>query len=163
MWKKLKKSNCDKTEELKLWQNWKTQIVTKLKKYRNWQLENSNCDKNKNLKLCQNSKTQTVIKLKTSNGDKTKKNSNSDKTQKLKLWQFKNSNGDKIKKKKKCDYILINPIVTKLKVKKVIILTYFCKKQLDTSTTDEMFSGQLFAILAMFFIHMQGPPHSPPP
>ena len=28
---KLKKSNCDKTQNLKLWQNLKTQILTKLK------------------------------------------------------------------------------------------------------------------------------------
>ena len=30
MWQK---SNCDKTQELKLWQNSKNQIVTKLKKH----------------------------------------------------------------------------------------------------------------------------------
>ena len=34
----------------------------------------------------------------------------------------------------------------------VVIVTSFSKKQLDTLTTDEMFSGQLFAILAMFYI-----------
>ena len=43
---KLKNSNCDKTQKLKLWTNSKTQIVTKLK--------NQNCDI---------SNTQTVIKL----------------------------------------------------------------------------------------------------
>ena len=32
----------------------------------------------------------------------------------------------------------------------VVILTSFSKKQLDTLATDEMFSVQLFAILAMF-------------
>ena len=32
----------------------------------------------------------------------------------------------------------------------VVIVTYLSKKQLDTSTTDEIFSRQLFAILAMF-------------
>ena len=31
-----------------------------------------------------------------------------------------------------------------------VIVTYFSKKPLDTLTTDEMFSVQLFAILAMF-------------
>ena len=34
----------------------------------------------------------------------------------------------------------------------VVIVTYLNKKQLDNSTTDEIFSGQLFAILAMFGI-----------
>ena len=34
-----------------------------------------------------------------------------------------------------------------------VIVTYFSKKQLDTSTTDEMFSVQLFAILAKFFLY----------
>ena len=33
----------------------------------------------------------------------------------------------------------------------VVIVAYFSKKQIDTSTTDEMFSVQLFVILAMFF------------
>ena len=32
----------------------------------------------------------------------------------------------------------------------VVIVTYFSKKQLNTLTTDEMFSGQRFAILPMF-------------
>ena len=32
----------------------------------------------------------------------------------------------------------------------VVIVTYFSKKQLDTTTTDEMFSGQRFVILAIF-------------
>ena len=35
-----------------------------------------------------------------------------------------------------------------------VIATYFSKKQLDTSTTDEIFSGQLFAILTMFTLHI---------
>ena len=46
----LENSNCDKTQKLKLWQNSKIQIVTKLK--------NSNYD---------NSKTQIVTKLKNQN------------------------------------------------------------------------------------------------
>ena len=34
----------------------------------------------------------------------------------------------------------------------VVIVTYFRRrKKIDTSTTDEMFSVQLFAILAMFY------------
>jgi hypothetical protein len=53
---KLKNSNCDEIEKLKLWWNSKTEIVTKLK-----------------LKLLQNSKTQIVTKLKNSNCDKTQK------------------------------------------------------------------------------------------
>ena len=63
MWKKLKNTDFDKTQHLKLWQNSKTLIVTKLK--------NSNCVKTKK-------KTQIVTKL---------KNTNCDKTQKLKLCQ----------------------------------------------------------------------------
>ena len=38
----------------------------------------------------------------------------------------------------------------------VVILKYFSKKRLDTSTTDQIFSGQLFAILAMFCSHSAG-------
>ena len=53
---KFKNPNCDETHEVKLWQNSKTQIVTKL--------ENIKCD---------NSQTQIVIKLKTKNLKKIKK------------------------------------------------------------------------------------------
>ena len=60
---KLNKKNRDKTQKLKLRQNSKTQIGTKL--------NNSNCDKTKK-------KTKIVTKL---------KNSNCDNTQKLKLSQ----------------------------------------------------------------------------
>ena len=56
-----------------MWQNSKTQSVTKLKK--------ENCDKTQ-LKLGQNSKTQIETKL---------ENSNCDKTQKSKLWRTKNT------------------------------------------------------------------------
>ena len=59
-------------KKLKLWRNSKTKIVPKLK--------NPNPDK-----------TQVVTKLKlwqNSNFDKIKKNSNCDKTQKLKMWQL---------------------------------------------------------------------------
>ena len=42
-------------------------------------------------------------------------------------------------------------VVTVTVVKEaVVIVTYFIKIQLDTLTTNEMFSGQHFAILAMF-------------
>ena len=57
MKKKLKNSNCDKTQKFKLLPNSKPKIVTELK--------NSNCKKN--------SKTQIVTKLKNPNCDKTKK------------------------------------------------------------------------------------------
>ena len=101
---KLKNSNCDDTQKLKLLWNSKTQIVMKL--------ENSNCDKTQTqivmnpnnskcdeiqkLKLWQNSncdKFQIVTKLKlykNSNCDKTWKLKNSnceEKNQKLKFWQ----------------------------------------------------------------------------
>ena len=69
---KLKNFNFDKTKivtKLKLWQNYKPQILTKLK--------NSNCDINWKLKLWQNSKNW--------NCDKSKKNW--DKNPKPKLWQ----------------------------------------------------------------------------
>ena len=43
--------------------------------------------------------------------------------------------------------VVIVTVVTVL-----VIVTYFSKTKLYTSTTDEMFSGQLFAILVMFFV-----------
>ena len=52
---KTKKSNCDKTKKIKLWQNSKSQIVTKLK--------NSNYNKTQKLNLWQNSITQITKKL----------------------------------------------------------------------------------------------------
>ena len=61
---------------LKLRQNSKTKIVSKLK--------HSNCDKTQKHKLCQNSKIQIGTKLNNSNCDKTK-NSNCNVTQKNKL------------------------------------------------------------------------------
>ena len=57
----LQNSNCYKTQKLKLSQNSKTKIVTKLK--------NSYCDKTQQLKLWQQ-KTEIVRKLKTSNWDR---------------------------------------------------------------------------------------------
>ena len=54
---KLKNSNCDDLQKLKLWQNYKIK----------------NSDKTKKLKLWQNSKTRIVTKLKKSNCDKTQK------------------------------------------------------------------------------------------
>ena len=37
----------------------------------------------------------------------------------------------------------------------VVIVTYSRKKQLDALTTDEMFEGQRFAILAMFYFNIK--------
>ena len=103
---KLKNSNCDETQKLKLQWNSKTQTVMKLK--------SSNCDKNSNvektqkLKLWQKSKTQIVTKLKLwqkSNYAKTQMlwNSNCDKTLKLKLWQNSNTQTVAKLKNKNCD------------------------------------------------------------
>ena len=55
---KLKNSNCDKTKTFKLWQNYKTQIMTKLQ---NW-----TCDKTQNWN-CGKNPTQYVTKLKNPN------------------------------------------------------------------------------------------------
>ena len=108
---KLKNSNCDTTQKLLLWQNLKAQIVTKLKLCQNSNCDksrvvtnlklwhNSNCEK-KNLKiisgtkhqLWQNARTQIMTK---------NKNSNYDKTQKLKLWQNLKYDQSKFMKKKK--------------------------------------------------------------
>ena len=46
---------------------------------------------------------------------------------------------------------LVIVTVATVAVGTVVIVKFFTKKQLDTSTTDEIFLGQLFAILAMFF------------
>ena len=79
-------SQSSKTQKLKLWQNSKTRIVTKLK--------NSNFDNVKNvtkLKLWQNSKCERKKKLKNSKCDKIQimtklKNSKCDNNQKFNLW-----------------------------------------------------------------------------
>ena len=63
MWPNWKKLNCDKTRTLKLWQNLRTQILTKLKP--------SNFDKTQKIKLWTNSKPKIV------------------RTQNLKLWRRK--------------------------------------------------------------------------
>ena len=47
--------------------------------------------------------------------------------------------------------IFVTVVIATEAVGTVVIVTYFRKKLLDTLTTDEIFSGQLFAILAMFF------------
>ena len=89
--------------------------MTKLKTPIVTKLKNSNCYISQNLKLGgKNSQTQIVTKL---------KNSNFDKTQKLNLWQTQKT---KIVKNSQAQ------IYTKLK-----------NSSSDTSTTDEMFSGQL--------------------
>ena len=46
--------------------------------------------------------------------------------------------------------VLIVTVVT-VAIVTVVKLTYFSKKQLDTMTTDEIFSGQLLTIFAMFW------------
>ena len=120
---KLNTLNCDKTQKLKLWENSKTQIVTKLKteigtttkispknsKFNCDETEKSNCDETQKLKLWSNSETQIVIKFL-----KTKLWWNSKilivmKLKKLKLWwksksqivtKFKNWNFDKTQKPK---------------------------------------------------------------
>ena len=45
--------------------------------------------------------------------------------------------------------VVIATVVT-VAVATVVIVAFFLVKQLDTSTTNEMFSVQLFAILAIF-------------
>ena len=47
--------------------------------------------------------------------------------------------------------VVIVTVVTVVGVT-VVIVTYLSKKKHDTLTTDEMFSGQGFAILAMFLV-----------
>ena len=96
---KLKNSNCDRTQKLKLWPNSKlklgknpnTQIVQKVK--------NANGDKTQKVKLCKFFKTLTTLKY-----------SNRDKTQKLKLWP---NSKLKLWQNSYCDK---TPIVTKLKM-----------------------------------------------
>ena len=91
--------------------------------------------------MWQNSKKQIVSKL---------KNSDCDKTQKLKLWQNFKKNNMWHKPKKIATEVIVT--VVTITVVTVEIVKSFSKKQLYTSTTDEMFSGQLFAFLAMFFL-----------
>ena len=69
---KTKNSNTSIPQKLKMWQNTKSQIVTKL--------ENSKCDFTQKLKLWQNSKTLAMIKLKTQTLKKLRK-LNPEKTQ----------------------------------------------------------------------------------
>ena len=73
---KLKNSNYDKSQKTKLWQNSKTQIVSKIKTQNTQnltKLQNSNCDKTPKINLWQNRKTQIMTKLKNSKCDKTQK------------------------------------------------------------------------------------------
>ena len=75
---KLKNSNCDKTQKLKLWPNSKTETETKHKNFKCDEIPKTKfVTKLTKKKLWQNS-TQLVTKL---------KNSYCDKTWKLKLWQ----------------------------------------------------------------------------
>ena len=104
-----------------MWQNFKTQIVTKLKLWQNLKceegkknqklkyeeektqklkmLQNSNCDITWNFNIWQNSKNLIVTKL---------KNSKCDKTQKLKLWQNLKYEFFYLRKKKFKGYISKN-------------------------------------------------------
>ena len=78
---KLKNWNWDQTQNLKMWQNSKSQIVTKLNSNCD-KTQKSNCDKTQKVKLRQNLKTKIVTKLKNANCDKPKKNFNIDRTKK---------------------------------------------------------------------------------
>ena len=86
-----------------------------------WHTQQLNCDKPQKLKLCQKLKLWW--------------HSNCDEIKKLKLWQNSKTQ-----------------ILTKLKANKqkksIIRVVYY--EHFDTLPTDEMFSGQHFAILAMF-------------
>ena len=66
---KLKNTNYGKTWQLKLWQNSKTPIVTKLKKSNFAKSQNKIFEKAQKLELWQNSKTQIVTKPQNSNCD----------------------------------------------------------------------------------------------
>ena len=74
--KKLNNSSCDKILKLKNQQNWKTQIVTKLKISNLVKTELATILKNWNCDKTQNSKCDIILFL----------NSNCDKTLKLKQW-----------------------------------------------------------------------------
>ena len=71
---KLKHSNCDKTQKLKLWQNSITKIVTKQKKSNSNpncdKTPHSDCDKSKNTNCDKNQKNQIGTKLKNSSCEK---------------------------------------------------------------------------------------------
>ena len=128
----------------------KTQTVKKTTKM----LQNSNCDKTQivtKLKLWQDSKTGM---LQNSNWDKTQK-LNCEKTQKLNMWQnSKTKKGTKLKlgQNSKTQILTIvelwKKFVYEKREKKVRV---FKSEHFDTLTTDEMFSGQRFAIFAMFY------------
>ena len=95
---KLKNSNCDETQTRKLWQNLKTQIVTKHQKLQLLgkktqmvqKLKNSKCNTTKK-EWSQNSKTQNVTKFKNSSCEKTLKNQIVTKLQNL---SYDNSNSN---------------------------------------------------------------------
>ena len=62
------------------------------------------------------------------------------------VTKLKNSNCDTTQKSQIVTVVIVTVVTVK------VIVTYFSKKQLDTSTTNKMFSGQLFAILVMLYI-----------
>ena len=165
---KLKNSKHDKTQivrektqklkilQLKLWQNLRTQMLTNLKTQMVTKLKNSNCVTSSNC-----DETQIVMKLKNWKSEKilnVKKKTQTQNVTKLELWQTW-----KLK-------LLQNSILRTQKLKLWQNLKFykfqFMKKKnfkivfkwehLDTLTSDEMFCGQRFAILAMFCL-------TPPP
>ena len=137
MWPNSKNPNCDKNQKLKLWQNSKTQTFDKTQKLKLWQNSKTwTVTKLKKNKLWQKWKTHLVKKL---------KNLDCDKTKKIQLWQ--NS-------KTKIGTEAVVRVVTEVEVT-VVIVIYFSENNFKTLTTNEMFSGKLFSILAMFLQHVQ--------
>ena len=166
---KIKNSTCDKTQKLEMWQN----------------SETLNGEKNqdvttKKLKMWHNSKTKNLKKLKNTQCDKTQTQNVT--TQQLKQWpNLKTQNvylflfhSTKIYVTQK-QLQLKTQIVTKLKTSnwwntKIVqnsISDKTLKKKsqftiwLDTSTLDDMFSGQRFAILqCLLFTILWGKLHN---
>ena len=90
--------NLNKTEKIYLWENKTYKIVIKLKKSNCDNNQKLKLWENSKLKLWQNFKTQIATKFQNSNGDKTKKKSNYDKTHIA--TKLKNSNSNTTQKLK---------------------------------------------------------------
>ena len=132
---KLKNFYCDKTQNLKWWQNSKTQIMTKLKlwekKLKKLKCDNSNCDKTWELKWWQTSK------LKFWQYSKTQIVSKAQIVMKLKLWW--NSRTKKLKKKLKCEEKNSNSKCDKTQiVTKLESLNYDKTQYLDFEKTQKL-------------------------
>ena len=122
-------SKCGKTQNvLKINKN---ETKHKMSKCDNLKCDNSKCDRTQKPKMWQNSETKNVTKHK-KNQNTNIKILNHDKILQLKLWQ--NSTAQIVTKLK-------NSILIKKKSED------FCWEQLNTSTTDEMYSRQQFVIL----------------